>query len=834
MKITLKDFQEEAVDDLARKVRFATSGVDQVGPQAVVLSAPTGAGKTMIMTALIERILQGDHTADPDPDATFLWITDLPELNEQTMEKMAATSNLLNNAFTLRMIDSTFDQRGLDDGKVYFLNTQKLGKDKRLTQKGDGRTHTIWEIVDQTIEEKRGRFYVIIDEAHRGMRTKSQDREAQTIIQRFLVGTSEMRPAPVVIGLSATPKRFNDLLEGAGRTKQDTTVDVAGVQASGLLKDRIVLHHLADDQQADMTLLREAARQWHEIGIAWSEYCGRESIEPVVPVLVVQVEDAPRGKSGTRTPLAESIDTINSVLPEPLPAEAFAHSFDDGAPHEAGNRTIRHLRPSQIARDRDARVVFFKTALSTGWDCPRAEVMMSFRKAVDATYIAQLIGRMVRTPLARRVERDETLNSVALFLPHYDADGVRKVIEQLQDPEHEYVPPVDIHQAKETQTLEPASGTETIFGALAKTPTYLVPSVRRTKQTIRLMRLARALGRDEVDTEAYEQVRSQLVDHLDAALEKRAGSKAFAAVAEGKGEIEIGEVAYDPATGEYETRGSRRVEATAKNINDLFEESGRRIGDGLHADLWRKRTEGEADLAVIRREKIQVAVLLADPEVIKSAENLCETLFDGLHRQHVDAIEGLLEERRTTYRDLVGGARQPVESTMRMRERIVLPKPAGVTAYSRHIYVDDAGDFHASLNSWETPVVEAEGARDDVIGWLRNVDRKDWALQVPYRDGKGILRPLYPDFLVFREVKGKVVVDILDPHDPGRQDAVPKAKGLAEFADKHGVRLGRIEIIIKQGDDLKRLDLQDKKVREVVRVLDKAEALIHLYEMMGR
>ena len=115
---------------------------------------------------------------------------------------------------------------------------------------------------------------------------------------------------------------------------------------------------------------------------------------------------------------------------------------------EVGNRTVRYLKPSQIAGDRQVDVVFFKTALSTGWDCPQAQVMMSFRNAVDATYIAQLIGRMVRTPLARRVERDETLNSVALFLPHYDADGVAKIITRLQDPEHEYVPPVDGEQAK--------------------------------------------------------------------------------------------------------------------------------------------------------------------------------------------------------------------------------------------------------------------------------------------------------------------------------------------------------------------------------------------------
>ena len=35
--------------------------------------------------------------------------------------------------------------------------------------------------------------------------------------------------------------------------------------------------------------------------------------------------------------------------------------------------------------------------------CPRAETMMSFRRAEDYTYIAQLLGRVIRTPLARRV-----------------------------------------------------------------------------------------------------------------------------------------------------------------------------------------------------------------------------------------------------------------------------------------------------------------------------------------------------------------------------------------------------------------------------------------------
>ena len=57
-----------------------------------------------------------------------------------------------------------------------------------------------------------------------------------------------------------------------------------------------------------------------------------------------------------------------------------------------------------------------------------------------------------------------------------------------------------------------------------------------------------------------------------------------------------------------------------------------------------------------------------------------------------------------------------------------------------------------------------------------------------------------------------------------------KAKGLAEFAKKHAVRFGRIQLIIKEGDELLRLDLTSKRTSDAVSVIDSAEALKHLYE----
>jgi len=91
------------------------------------------------------------------------------------------------------------------------------------------------------------------------------------------------------------------------------------------------------------------------------------------------------------------------------------------------------VSPEDVAERTEIRVLFAKDAVSTGWDCPRAEVIYSRRKRTDPTYIAQLIGRMIRTPLARRIDLVEELNTVACYLPEYDAVTVEGVVQKLKE-----------------------------------------------------------------------------------------------------------------------------------------------------------------------------------------------------------------------------------------------------------------------------------------------------------------------------------------------------------------------------------------------------------------
>src|SRR5207249_10295541 len=158
---------------------------------------------------------------------------------------------------------------------------------------------------------------------------------------------------------------------------RDVEVDVADVRASGLLKETIVLHHPKKEQPTDMTVLREAARALKAFGEHWSRYCAAEAEFSVVPLLVVQVEDAPSADRVSETDLPQAMRMLRDVLGI-LPGDAFAHSFQEGTTLQFGGEDVRYLAPSHIQDDPDVRVVFFKTSLNTGWDCPRAEIMMSF------------------------------------------------------------------------------------------------------------------------------------------------------------------------------------------------------------------------------------------------------------------------------------------------------------------------------------------------------------------------------------------------------------------------------------------------------------------------
>ena len=130
--------------------------------------------------------------------------------------------------------------------------------------------------------------------------------------------------------------------------------------------------------------------------------------------------------------------------------------------------------------------------------------------------------------------------------------------------------------------------------------------------------------------------------------------------------------------------------------------------------------------------------------------------------------------------------------------------------WERHLYVEGNGQFRAELGSWEAGILKEELAKAEVVGWLRNLDRKPWSLEIPYETGSDV-RPMFPDMVVVRKVGSDFAIDILEPHDPSLSDNFEKAVGLAKFAEKHGALFGRIQLIRKQasagGEHFARLEI---------------------------
>jgi type III restriction enzyme len=818
MKITLFDFQKDALRELRSKLVAARGEASPDNPQAIILSAPTGSGKTIIMTALFEAILdQPDEQLNwpsdwqPQPDAVVLWVSDMPELNEQTKLKIERQSDKVYRVGQLEMITNSFDEERLQGGRIYFINTQKLASDRRLTTVGDGRTHSIWTTLTNTARAIPDKFYVVIDEAHRGMTSGKGSTTAQTIIQQFIKGNADtgLVKMPLIIGVSATPKRFTDLLGGTTHTQRPVPVPVEDVKKSGLIKERVLIHHPADPTNAEMGILEEAARRWQVMTETWQTYCTVEGERPVRPILVIQIEDG----SPTRTNLSDAIKAVEDGIGRPLRDAELAHSLMDKTGLKEGTRVIRYIDPSRIDDDTDVSVVFFKMALSTGWDCPRAEVMMSFRSAQDHTYIAQLLGRMVRTPLARRIESTAELNDVHLYLPHFNEAAVKDVIAALQTSDD--IVPAETGEGTQLVTLSRRVGTESIFAAIeeAELVTYKVNTVRAQNDIRRYQTIAMNLTRDGIDPNSWDKAKADAVAWIGEQVTALKATGDFEKAQKALTQVGLRTVMVAGVTGMAEGQEDYVVDVSDLDVDRQFEDAGRTLGNGFGLHQLYRKAHASRDGQEVKLE----AIVVASSAIARATlESKSKVQFENLFDAHKSAISKRPEHARAAYDKLKSASMTPESVPWRFQNSIDFRRDMAEPLWEKHLYVEADGSFRTTLTSWEEGVLKAEIESADFVGWLRNLDRKVWSLEVPYQED-GVWKAMFPDMLIVRKNGQDFDFDILEPHDDSRKDNVHKAKGLALFAERHGDKFKRIQMIRKKGVSYIRLEMNKSAVQTRVR-----------------
>ncbi|HEY0101419.1 MAG TPA: DEAD/DEAH box helicase family protein, partial [Pyrinomonadaceae bacterium] len=374
MKFTLHDYQGKAVRDVLNNLRKARKRWREDGDRhAFSLTAVTGAGKTVMAAAVFEALFHGDDILefDADPGAVVIWFSDDPSLNEQTRFRLMESSDRLQHT-DLVVVENTFNRAKFNSGKIYFLNTQKLGKKSLLVRGFEGdeddsvfpeirpdmRSHTIWDTIRNTVEDPALTLYLVLDEAHRGM--GSENREKSTIVSRLINGEKGVPGIPVVWGISATVDRFNKAMDGAHNrdTLRPVTVDTALVQESGLLKDTIVLDIPDEAGNFDTVLVRRATDKLRECTKEWADYARQQRTgETVLPLMVLQVPNTP-----SHNDIGRTLDTIFQQWPE-LQETTVAHVFGEHTTQTFGKYSVPYIQPQRVQDDTWVRVLIAKDAI---------------------------------------------------------------------------------------------------------------------------------------------------------------------------------------------------------------------------------------------------------------------------------------------------------------------------------------------------------------------------------------------------------------------------------------------------------------------------------------
>lgn len=910
MNIKLKPFQKIRVSELRQKAAVAQMSLIHFEQKQIIsLTAPTGAGKTIMMASFIESMFCGDEDGItvPIPDSIFIWLSDSPELNEQSKQKLIRyCDRLVISQF--HTLDDSFRGEKLEPGKIYFLNTQKLTRTSNMTKTGDGRDWTIWETLENTIEAYGDKLVLVIDEAHRGARTNQT-----STMQKFVKGSSKdgLQPLPFVIGMSATPERFNMLAGASLSTLSKVVVTPSEVRESGLLKDTIEIHYPEDSViNKNIAVLHAAADEWKDKCLHWYNYTEKQHYSNVCPIFVIQVESSAQGRVSA-TDLDECISEVEKRTGEKFEEGEVVHAFGEQTTLMINGLKVPYCQPSSINDDRNIKIVLFKEALSTGWDCPRAETMMSYRVARDATYIAQLLGRMIRTPLRMRVEVDESLNYVHLYLPHFDVDTVENVVNGLTDEEGGALP-TDIQAVqggKKTTvvmttkrpsilTSNPQSGWEfsmevtqtkpaAVEIAVSTEQTSNTPETSNTTGTIYSTSCGdsasnenqhKTMGNDTVVVvsennssiiDPFEKVKDAInqADILTYEVKTVAVTKNYLrslfdlarlavmyrmdpqCKSVEKVKDDISKKIYNyicelKTTGQYQTLIDKALEFQLNTLTVQLYQSNDRYDSQQGPDLFSKTDAGlnyqyqqaetllcgegvgrrYADKYEDEKEDenaymYDVILYVADQHQKDLLMDYAKSEFYRLADLYRPMTKNIPEKARHQYNSLVSQGSIISKHLFQLPDTINVDLDNDGEVCSDHLFVNSEGTAKFKLVGWEPITLNEERKHPEYVCWLRNQDRKTWALCIPYKYGNEDHR-MYPDFIIVRnDGIGGYDFSILEPHRDDKKDNLAKAKGLAQYAIECP-SFSRIQMLRKvhfpYGDRMLRLDFTKMSVREKV------------------
>ena len=355
MNINLMQFQLKAIKDLLESM--------EKQQRDIILKSPTGSGKTIILTHFMDEYMQGHART------VFVWLTPgKGNLEEQSKAKMDA---YIHNAQTKLLADVMTS--GFAENDACFINWEKLTKKGNNALKDSERTNFL-EWIEKAFNGGLS-FKIVIDESHQNFTAKADE-----VVQLFKTDK--------IIRCSATPlyDKKAKLIE----------IPEEEVIAEGLIKKLLVINEnfpqvVETQNQTDYLLDKALAKQRELRSLLLQR--GKD----INPLIVVQLPN--------NSDLL--LDTVEKFFER------------NGITYEAGTLAVwlsgRHENLDNISENSGEQVaVIIKQAVATGWDCPRAYILVKLRENMDETFEVQTIGRIRRMPEAKHYDCD-ALDSCYLY-----------------------------------------------------------------------------------------------------------------------------------------------------------------------------------------------------------------------------------------------------------------------------------------------------------------------------------------------------------------------------------------------------------------------------------
>lgn len=381
----LKDFQDEAIKELLyfmEKDRLA------------ILDAPTGAGKTIILINFIDRLL------DIKSNSVVVWFTPgAGELEEQSQDKMVKH---ITNRVT-KTLDDVLVQ-GFNAKDTVFINWEKVTKDGNKALK-EGERDNLADKVKKA-KDKGLEFILIIDEEHR-----NDTKKAKSIIDLF--------DEVYQIRASATP----DKIDGVNIVKVTEKQAIREGLISKAIHINEGLTENVDEVERTKILLNLAIKKQKEIQ---NSYIDED--KNINPMVLIQLPN--KSSKDIETQTVEYIEDYLAEKGYTYGNKRVAKWLSDRS--DKINITESDLGEGNSITDNNAEPIFLimKQAISTGWDAPRAKILVKLREGMGETFTIQTIGRIRRMPEAKHYE-NEILDNCYLYT--YDTKYTEGLKSSLKD-----------------------------------------------------------------------------------------------------------------------------------------------------------------------------------------------------------------------------------------------------------------------------------------------------------------------------------------------------------------------------------------------------------------